>query len=120
MILILEDDADRERFQMGHPFNDEFFDHATMRIPTVWISTEAYEEKIRADERERWTDEDRVEMVRDAAKARTLADLRAKVDRLPVYLVDARRDPKDAPLHAVTVHLRDVLAVIDGSSDGQG
>ena len=45
MIVILEDDADREAFGKGNPFNTEFFDHATMRKPTVWTSPEAYAEE---------------------------------------------------------------------------
>lgn len=59
MILILEDDADREQYQRVHPLNPEFLNPDTMRPATVWISTEAY------------------------AKDVVLADLRAKVEDLP-------------------------------------
>jgi hypothetical protein len=84
MILIMEDDADREQYQRMYPFNPEFLNPDTMRPATVWISPEAYEEKIRADERERETKKNApavVHLLLAADEHRTrLADLRAKVE----------------------------------------
>lgn len=48
MILILEDDADREAFQRTTPF--VFFrPESSLRTPTVWVSPEAYRERVLAD-----------------------------------------------------------------------
>jgi hypothetical protein len=50
MILILEDDADREAFQRGSPFRSDFYaEEEDLRPITVWISPEAYREKVLAD-----------------------------------------------------------------------
>jgi hypothetical protein len=83
MILILEDDADREAYRRGavelnHRNTPEEAWYPDLRPTTVWISTEAYEEKARADEVERrfgWVS-------REDARAWFLADLRAKVEVL--------------------------------------
>ena len=63
MILIMENDADREAFQRGSPFRQEFFDDR-MRAPTVWISPETY------------------------AKDVVLAGLRPKVEALEEHIVE--------------------------------
>jgi hypothetical protein len=46
VILILEDDADREQYQRVHPLNPEFLNPDTMRPATVWISPEAYAKDV--------------------------------------------------------------------------
>jgi len=49
MILILEDDADREAYRYRSPFDPAFYIPG-VRLPTVWISPEAYaQEAVLAD-----------------------------------------------------------------------
>lgn len=92
MILILEDDADREAYQTRSPVNPEFYIPG-MRLPTVWISPEAY----------------RAEAV--------LADLRAKVEEALVEYGCPEWEVE--PGDGLGAHVRkdQVLALLGGIGD---
>jgi hypothetical protein len=117
MILILEDDADREAFQRETPF--VFFrPESSLRTPTVWVNVEAYEEKVRADERDHGWQEGydagiayAVEKYQHTWSTR-LADLRAEVEALRGDEWADRRPVANGYRRA----LDDVLALLDGAA----
>jgi len=83
-----------------------------------------------ADEYDIPTTDDVIDAVLEIARAFHVAALRQakrdalaaavqRVEAMPVYLVDVRRDAFDQPQHRQTVGLTEVIAAIKGTDDGE-